>query len=136
MVLCAQVGSKLFIEVECNKQCLKPQSSIFASYFGKVSVRVDLQRSGFAIPGILGPIAAVVYIFAADVFEFNHTTKSIGPGPDPNSTIDDERVWKSYEEITTHKFMPIMGYNEYRFRPVNDANPFKVEFSIEIFHSK
>lgn len=94
---------------------------------------MDLQRSGFAIPGIIGPIAAVIYIFAADVYEFNHTTKSIGPGSDPNSTIDDERVWKSYEEITADKFMPIMGYNEYRFRPVDDANPFKVVLSTHIF---
>ena len=54
-------------------------------------------------------------------------------GHPTNSTIDDERVWKSYEEITADKLMPIMGYNEYRFRPVNDANPFKVGLNTRIF---
>lgn len=31
-------------------------SSAVTSYFQKVSVRVDLQIAGFAIPGIVGPI--------------------------------------------------------------------------------
>ena len=53
---------------------------------------------------IIGPIAAVVYIFAADVYEYNHMTKSIGSGADPNSTIDDERVWKTVQDRVGNLF--------------------------------
>ena len=45
-------------------------SSTFASYVGKVSVRVDLQRIGFAIPGFIGPVCAVTIAFIFDTISY------------------------------------------------------------------
>ena len=45
-------------------------SSTFASYVGKVSVRVDLQRIGFAIPGFIAPVFGVVVTVIFDSLSF------------------------------------------------------------------
>ena len=51
-------------------------TSVFASYFGKVAVRGDLQRAGFSIPGIFGPIMAVIFVYTVDVMDYNYFTAS------------------------------------------------------------
>ena len=47
-------------------------SSTFASYVGKVSVRVDLQRIGFAIPGFIAPIFGVVLTVIFDSLSYRN----------------------------------------------------------------
>ena len=97
-------------------------SSTFASYVGKVSVRVDLQRIGFAVPGFLGPILAVVVTFIFDVLSY--TAYKQEDQSEPEALIP-----KYYWDLSK-KHYPIWGYNDYRLgnsdRAIDYANPAKV----------
>ena len=97
-------------------------SSTFASYVGKVSVRVDLQRIGFAVPGFLGPILAVVVTFIFDVLSYTAYKQEVPSEPE---TFDPKYKWD-----LSKKHYPIWGYNDYRLgnsdRAIDYANPAKV----------
>ena len=45
-------------------------SSTVASYIGKVAVRVDLQRIGFAVPGFIAPVFAVIIASTLDILSY------------------------------------------------------------------
>ena len=114
-------------------------SSTFASYVGKVSVRVDLQRIGFAIPGFIGPICAVTIAFIFDTISYREgfpnikldsSSRILRDLKSPcnsaytetlssdeknvsvfDSSCDTDQTW--IKSATEEKYL-IWGYNDYR----------------------
>ena len=91
-------------------------TSVMASYFSKVSVRVDLQRAGFAIPGFLGPIAALIFVFTVDVMDYNYFILSSDTEEPLSANFSvkmDDWDWIKIEETESSWPHPNMGYNDY-----------------------